>query len=157
ALLARFADAGIAATPVGAAGIIVLEPRPVTGLPGYVEGAFSVQDAGAQLAAPLLRPKSGMRVLDACAAPGGKTTHLAELADAAIVALDVDPARLARVRENLARLPHGGAQVDVREGDAAKPSTWWDGRPFDLILADVPCTPSGIVRGPPEINRDGRI
>jgi 16S rRNA (cytosine967-C5)-methyltransferase len=151
ALLARFADAGIAATPVGAAGIIVLEPRPVTGLPGYVEGAFSVQDAGAQLAAPLLRPKSGMRVLDACAAPGGKTTHLAELADAAIVALDVDPARLARVRENLARLPHGGAQVDVREGDATKPSTWWDGRPFDLILADVPCTASGIVRRHPDI------
>jgi len=151
ALLARFTDAGIAATPVGAAGIIVLEPRPVPGLPGYVEGAFSVQDAGAQLAAPLLRPNNGMRVLDACAAPGGKTTHLAELADASIVALDVDPARLTRVRENLARLPHGGAQVDVREGDAAKPTTWWDGRPFDLILADVPCTASGIVRRHPDI------
>jgi 16S rRNA (cytosine967-C5)-methyltransferase len=151
ALLARFADAGIAATPVGAAGIIVSEPRPVAGLPGYAEGAFSVQDAGAQLAAPLLRPQNGMRVLDACAAPGGKTTHLAELADAAIVALDVEPARLTRLRENLARLPHGGAQIDVREGDAAKPSTWWDSRPFDLILADVPCTASGIVRRHPDI------
>src|SRR4029453_12257518 len=151
ALLARFTDAGIAATPVGAAGIIVLEPRAVTGLPGYVEGAFSVQDAGAQLAAPLLRPENGMRVLDPCAAPGGKTTHLAELADAAIVALDVDPTRFTPGRENPPRLPHGGAQVDVREGDAAKPSTWWDGRPFDLILADVPCTASGIVRRHPDI------
>lgn len=151
ALLARFAADGIAASPVGSAGIIVVKPRPVAALPGYGEGAFSVQDAGAQLAAPLLRPERGMRVLDACAAPGGKTTHLAELADAAIVALDVDPARLTRVRENLARLPHGGAQVDVREGDAANPSTWWDGRPFDLILADVPCTASGIVRRHPDI------
>jgi 16S rRNA (cytosine967-C5)-methyltransferase len=150
-LLARFADASIVATPVGDAGIIVLPARAVTELPGYAEGAFSVQDAGAQLAAPLLRPEKGMRVLDACAAPGGKTTHLAELADVEIVALDVDRARLARVRENLARLPHGSAVVDVREGDAARPASWWDGRPFDLILADVPCTASGIVRRHPDI------
>jgi len=151
ALLARFADASIVATPVGDAGIIVLPPRAVTELPGYAEGAFAVQDAGAQLAAPLLRPEKGMRVLDACAAPGGKTTHLAELADVSIVALDVDGARLARVRENLVRLPHGSAVVDVREGDAGRPAGWWDGRPFDLILADVPCTASGIVRRHPDI------
>ena len=151
ALLAQFADASIPATPVGDAGIIVLPARAVTELPGYAEGAFSVQDAGAQLAAPLLRPESGMRVLDACAAPGGKTTHLAELANLEIVALDADPARLTRVRENLARLPHGGSVIDVQEGDAAKPASWWDGRPFDLILADVPCTASGIVRRHPDI------
>jgi 16S rRNA (cytosine967-C5)-methyltransferase len=151
ALLARFAQAGATATAVGAAGIVVLPPRPVTELPGFAEGAFSVQDAGAQLAAPLLRPVDGMRVLDACAAPGGKTTHLAELADIEIVALDADRGRLARVHENVARLPHGGAVVEVREGDAADPSRWWDGRAFDLIVADVPCTASGVVRRHPDI------
>ena len=150
ALLAQFAQAGIEATPVGASGIIV-PPRAVTELPGFATGAFSVQDAGAQLAAPLLRPEKGMRVLDACAAPGGKTTHLAELADVEIVALDADAGRLARVRENLARLPHGGAVVDVRAGDAMTPASWWDGRAFDLILADVPCTASGVVRRHPDI------
>ena len=150
ALLARFADAGILAAPMGAAGLIVQPPRPVTELPGFDEGAFSVQDAGAQLAAPLLRPANGLRVLDACAAPGGKTTHLAELADVEIVALDVDAARLARLRDNVARLPHGGATVHIRQGDAAKPSTWWDDRPFDLVLADVPCTASGVARRHPD-------
>jgi len=151
ALVARFADAGIPATPAGDAGLVVSPPRPVTELPGYSEGAFSVQDLGAQLAAPLLRPTAGMRVLDACAAPGGKTTHVAELADVEIVALDTDGARLARVRENLARLPHGGARIDVIAGDAGTPSAWWDGRPFDLILADVPCTASGVVRRHPDV------
>ena len=92
-----------------------------------------------------------MRALDACAAPGGKTTHLAELADMEIVALDADRARLARVHENVARLPHGAATVDVREGDAANPAGWWDGTAFDLILADVPCTASGVVRRHPDI------
>ena len=149
-LLARFADAGIPAAPVGATGIIVTPPRPMAELPGFAEGAFSVQDAGAQLAAPLLRPARGMRVLDACAAPGGKATHLAELADVDIVALDSDAERLSRVRENVARLPHGGARIVVAEGDAGVPSTWWDGRPFDLILADVPCTASGVVRRHPD-------
>jgi 16S rRNA (cytosine967-C5)-methyltransferase len=151
ALAARFAEAAIHAAPVGEAGLVVSPPRPVTELPGYAEGAFSVQDLGAQLAAPLLRPAPGVRVLDACAAPGGKTTHLAELADVEIVALDSDGARLTRVRDNLARLPHGGARVDVVAGDAGAPSTWWDGRPFDLILADVPCTASGVVRRHPDV------
>jgi 16S rRNA (cytosine967-C5)-methyltransferase len=150
ALIARFAEAGVAATPVGTTGVIV-PPRAVTELPGFATGAFSVQDAGAQLAAPLLRPENGMRVLDACAAPGGKTTHLAELADVEIVALDVDAGRLARVRENLSRLPHGGAVIDIRVGDATRPATWWDGRAFDLILADVPCTASGVVRRHPDV------
>jgi len=151
ALVAQFAAAGIDVAAAGAAGLVVASPRPVQELPGFREGAFSVQDLGAQLAAPLLRPEPGMRVLDACAAPGGKTTHLAELADVEIVALDSDGARLARVRENLARLPHGGARVAVVEGDAADPAAWWDGRPFDLILADVPCTASGVVRRHPDV------
>ena len=151
ALLARFAASGINALPAGNAGIMVVAPRDVAALPGYAEGAFSVQDLGAQLAAPLLRPENGMRVLDACAAPGGKATHVAELADVEIVALDRDAARLSRVRENFARLPHGGAQVVIREGDAGAASTWWDGRPFDRILADVPCTASGVVRRHPDI------
>ena len=151
ALNERFAQAGIAATPVGAAGLVVAPARAVAELPGYAEGAFCVQDAGAQLAAPLLRPANGMRVLDACAAPGGKTTHLAELADVSIVALDSDATRLARVRANVARLPHGAAEVRVTEGDACAPSSWWDGRPFDSILADVPCTASGVVRRHPDI------
>lgn len=151
ALLARFAHADLLALPIGAAGLIVQPPRPVTELPGFDEGAFSVQDAGAQLAAPLLRPANGLRVLDACAAPGGKTTHLAELADMEIVALDVDAARLARLRDNVARLPHGGATVHIRQGDAVKPSTWWDERPFDLVLADVPCSASGVARRHPDV------
>jgi 16S rRNA (cytosine967-C5)-methyltransferase len=150
ALLATFAAAGIAASAAGAAGAIVDPPKPVPQLPGYADGAFSVQDLGAQLAAPLLRPGTGMRILDACAAPGGKTTHLAELADAEIVALDSDAARLARVRENLERLRLAGPRVTVVAGDAGEPGTWWDGRPFDRILADVPCTASGIVRRHPD-------
>ncbi len=151
ALLARFSESAVAASEGGAAGLLVAPPRAVAELPGYAEGAFSVQDLGAQLAAPLLRPENGMRVLDACAAPGGKTTHLAELADVSIVALDSDGARLARVRENIERLPRGGARIDVRQGDAGEPSAWWDGQPFDLILADVPCTASGVVRRHPDI------
>ena len=105
ALAAKYAAADIDVRPVGEAGLIVIAPRPVTELPGYAEGEFAVQDAGAQLAAPLLRARDGMRVLDACAAPGGKTTHLAELAELQLTALDSDEARLSRVRENLARLP----------------------------------------------------
>jgi 16S rRNA (cytosine967-C5)-methyltransferase len=150
ALLATLRTAGIDATPAGAAAIIVDAPRPVTALPGYDDGAFAVQDLGAQLAAPLLDVHDGMRVLDACAAPGGKTTHLLELADADLLALDADEARLTRVRENLARLRHDTRRVDVVRGDAADPRGWWDARPFDRILADVPCTASGVVRRHPD-------
>jgi 16S rRNA (cytosine967-C5)-methyltransferase len=148
--LAQLAAAEIAAQAVGEAGLIVTAPRLVTELPGFVEGAFSVQDAGAQLAAPLLQVAEGMRVLDACAAPGGKTTHLAELADLDITALDSDEARLSRVRDNLARLRLASDRVRTVVGDAGDPSGWWDGRPFDRILADVPCTASGIVRRHPD-------
>ena len=150
ALAAKYAAADIDVRPVGEAGLIVIAPRPVTELPGYAEGEFAVQDAGAQLAAPLLRARDGMRVLDACAAPGGKTTHLAELAELQLTALDSDEARLSRVRENLARLRLEGAHIRTVVGDAGAPASWWDGQPFERILADVPCTASGIVRRHPD-------
>lgn len=150
ALLARFAGEGIAAVPAGAQGLIVEPPQSVSALPGYAEGMFSVQDLGAQLAAPILAAGDGMRVLDACAAPGGKASHLLELADVELVALDRDEARLARVRENIARLGLAQSRLVVIAGDAGEPQSWWDGRRFDRILADVPCTASGIVRRHPD-------
>ncbi len=150
ALLARFADAGIGASATGVQGVVVAPPVAVEGLPGYAEGAFSVQDLGAQLAAPLLGAADGMRVLDACAAPGGKTTHVLELAEVELTAVDSDPARLGRVRENLARLGMDTPRVRVVEGDAGVPEGWWDGRPFDRVLADVPCSASGVVRRHPD-------
>jgi 16S rRNA (cytosine967-C5)-methyltransferase len=150
ALLGWFSAAGIAASPVGADGIIVARPQPVPTLPGYAEGTFSVQDAGTQWAAPLLQAVDGMRVLDACAAPGGKTTHLLERAQLALTALDRDEARLQRVHANLLRLGLEGPQVRIVAGDAGDPAAWWDGQPFDRILADVPCTASGIVRRHPD-------
>jgi 16S rRNA (cytosine967-C5)-methyltransferase len=107
----------------------------------------SVQDAAAQLAAPLLDSSDGMRVLDACAAPGGKTGHMLELAQLDLLALDSDRQRLARIGENLERL---GLSAQLRQGDAAG-RDWWDGQAFDRILADVPCTASGIVRRHPDI------
>ena len=103
-VMQAFADAGLASAASGEAGLVVLDPRPIASLPGYAQGWWSVQDAGAQLAAPLLDPKPGMRVLDACAAPGGKAAHLLELADIELTALDVDAQRLDRVGQNLARL-----------------------------------------------------
>jgi 16S rRNA (cytosine967-C5)-methyltransferase len=147
ALVALFETHGIAATRVGPVGIIVDKPRPVRELPGYDDGAFSVQDAAAQLAAPLLGVADGMRVLDACAAPGGKTTHLAELATLDLTAVDVDSDRLVRVAENLERLRLSARLI---AGDASQPGSWWEGTPFDRILADVPCTASGVVRRHPD-------
>jgi 16S rRNA (cytosine967-C5)-methyltransferase len=146
--MAVLAAKGIEARPIGDAGVIVARPRPVGELPGYAEGVFSVQDAGAQLAAPLLGVKDGMRVLDACAAPGGKTTHLAELAKLDLVAIDVERERLERVAQNLARLGLGARLVVA---DAANTSAWWDGERFDRILIDAPCTGSGVVRRHPDI------
>jgi 16S rRNA (cytosine967-C5)-methyltransferase len=149
-LLSVFARAGVSATPAGDAGIVVEPPRAVRELPGYADGAFSVQDLGAQLAAPLLRLTPGLRVLDACAAPGGKTTHIAELSDVELLALDDDPARVSRIRENLDRLHLAGPRISVVAGDAGDAAQWWDGRPFDRILADVPCTATGVVRRHPD-------
>jgi 16S rRNA (cytosine967-C5)-methyltransferase len=145
--VAMLAAHEIPARRVGSVGVIVERPRPVTGLPGYAEGLFSVQDAGAQLAAPLLSARDGMRVLDACAAPGGKTTHLAELASLDLTAIDIDEARVGRIAENLSRL---GLSARLLKGDANEPHSWWDGRPFDRVLADVPCTASGVVRRHPD-------
>lgn len=124
---------------------------PVAELPGFELGWVSVQDAHAQRAAPLLLGAGlpeGARVLDACAAPGGKTAHLLECAALDVLALDSDPLRLARVEQTLARL---GLQASVRQGDATQPEAWWDGRPFDAILLDAPCSASGIVRRHPDI------
>jgi len=151
ALLSEFADGGFTAMPTGAAGIIVEPAMDVRALPGFAAGAFSVQDPGAQLAAPLLQPLPGQRVLDACAAPGGKTTHLLELAEVLLVALDRDEERLVRLRENLVRLRLGGCDVQVVAADAGDPEAWWDGRPFERILADVPCTATGVVRRHPDV------
>ncbi|VFR31496.1 Ribosomal RNA small subunit methyltransferase B [plant metagenome] len=144
-------EAGVAAVPVHAHGLVLETPRPVAQLPGYAEGWWSVQDAGAQVAAPLLDAQDGWRVLDACAAPGGKTAHLLEGARVELLALDADADRLARVGENLARLGLSGPDVTLVAADAADLDAWWDGRPFDAVLADVPCTASGIVRRHPDI------
>jgi 16S rRNA (cytosine967-C5)-methyltransferase len=149
-LIERFQAAEVTATAAGAQGIVVTPPTAVDALPGYAEGAFSVQDLGAQLAAPLLGATDGMRVLDACAAPGGKSTHILELADVELTAVDSDAARLARVHDNLARLAMSRRRVEVVAGDAGAPATWWDGRPYDRVIADVPCSASGVVRRHPD-------
>ena len=147
AYLAQLAAAGVAGRQIGADAVRLDTPVPVLQIPGFADGTVSVQDAAAQLAAPLLDLRDGMRVLDACAAPGGKSGHLLETADIDLVALDNDARRMGRITENLQRL-HLDAKLTT--GDAAR-SGWWDGRPFDRILADVPCTASGIVRRHPDI------
>ena len=149
--LDRLARVGLAGRPVGLHGVVLEAPCAVARLPGFAEGDVSVQDAAAQLAAPLLIGAGlppGARVLDACAAPGGKTAHLLECADLDVWALDQDASRLARVSDTLSRL---GLQATVRVGDAGQPAAWWDGRPFDAILLDAPCTASGIVRRHPDV------
>lgn len=147
--LATLAAAGMAGRQVGPYALRLDRPVPVQQIPGFAEGMVSVQDAAAQLAAPLLDVADGMRVLDACAAPGGKTGHLLELADIELQALDQDARRLGRIDENLSRLR---LQARLIAGDARQGSGgWWDGRPYDRILADVPCTASGIVRRHPDI------
>ena len=144
----ELAAAGLAATSTGPWALTLAQPVPVAKLPGFAEGGISVQDAGAQWAALALDLADGQRVLDACAAPGGKTGHILECAEVDLLALDADPARLERVRENLVRL-----QISARlqAADAAVPAAWWDGQPFDRILADVPCSASGVVRRHPDI------
>jgi len=128
--------------------VTIARARPVNELPGFADGWVSVQDAAAQLAAPLLGARQGMRVLDACAAPGGKTTHLLELADLDLTALDADAARLERLRGNLQRLEQ---KATLAVADASDIGAWWDRRPFERILADVPCSASGVVRRHPDI------
>jgi 16S rRNA (cytosine967-C5)-methyltransferase len=155
------AAAVIDSLALGGQAVVLETPVPVSLLPGFAEGEVSVQDAAAQRAARLLigggLPQdagtrgllpSGARVLDACAAPGGKTAHLLELADLDVLALDSDPVRLARVQDSLNRLQ---LQATLKAGDARDTAAWWDGRPFDAILLDAPCSASGIVRRHPDV------
>ncbi len=169
AYLQKLAAAGIGAhAAMHSAHAVVLEkPLAVEQLPGFAEGLVSVQDAAAQQAAYLLDVNPGQRVLDACAAPGGKTCHILELEPALLElqALDSDAVRLQRVQENLTRLRlcraghpnvagagvRGSDQARLITGDAAMPRAWWDGKPYDRILLDAPCSGSGVIRRHPDI------
>ncbi len=140
--LREIAEQGLESAHIGMQAIKLVKPMSVEKVPGFVAGDVSVQDYGAQLAAHFLAAQPNMRVLDACCAPGGKTGHILELVDVDMTALDSDAGRLQRVQSNLDRL---GLKAKLLLGDAAS-SAWWDGELFDRILADVPCTASGIVR-----------
>lgn len=152
AYLAELAAAGIDAVPCAfsADGIRLLQPQDVTALPGFAAGRLSVQDEAAQLAAELLELAPGQRVLDACAAPGGKTCHLLEREPglAEVVALDADAGRLQRVEQNLARL---GLTARTLAADGRAVADWWDGTPFQRILLDAPCSATGVIRRHPDI------
>ena len=151
AALQQLASAGIeaSASEVCVSGIELASALPVERVPGFTEGLFSVQDYAAQLAAPLLDARSGHRVLDACAAPGGKTGHLLEHTPGIeLTALDLSAQRLRRVEENLQRL---GLRAELKAADAAQTEQWWDGQPFDRILLDAPCSATGVIRRHPEI------
>ncbi|MBP8271085.1 MAG: 16S rRNA (cytosine(967)-C(5))-methyltransferase RsmB [Sphaerotilus sp.] len=156
AYVVELAAAGLRATAVGAHAVVLDQPVPVQALPGFEAGRVSVQDLSAQHAAPLLLGQNadalpqGARVLDACAAPGGKTAHLLELRpDLQLLALDSDAQRLQRVTQTLARLHLDGARTQA--ADARDTAAWWDGQPFDAILLDAPCSASGIVRRHPDV------
>lgn len=144
--------AGIAARAIPwiSTAIQLEEPIPLASLPGFEEGLISVQDAGAQLAALLLDAQPGMRVLDACAAPGGKTGHILEHTEglAEVVAVDIDAQRVIRVEENLRRLNRAARLVVA---DVRQPAGFWDGRPFERILLDAPCSSTGVIRRHPDI------
>jgi len=150
--LARLAAASIDAHGIQSipSAVVLSHPMAVRDLPGFAEGIVSVQDAGAQLAAPLLDARPGMGVLDGCAAPGGKTGQLLEgLGESAhLTALDIDPVRVGLIRENLARLRREARLV---VGDLRDPATFWDGRPFERILVDAPCSSTGVIRRHPDI------
>jgi len=152
AYLARLAEAGIQATAVAelADGVLLTQPVASAQLPGLPAGEVSIQDLGAQLAADFLDVQPGQRVLDACAAPGNKTAHILERQPdlAGMVAVDVDADRLGALVTNLDRL---GLEADVKSGDAGAPDEWWDGRPFDRILIDAPCSATGVIRRHPDI------
>jgi 16S rRNA (cytosine967-C5)-methyltransferase len=150
--LLRLQELGLAASQVGASALVLHQAVPVQHIPGFADGEVSVQDAAAQRAAELLlagtHHTAAARILDACAAPGGKTAHLLEMTDAAVWALEVDPQRCQRIDSTLARL---GLQAKVVCADAALPAQWWDGVLFDAILLDAPCSASGIVRRHPDV------
>jgi 16S rRNA (cytosine967-C5)-methyltransferase len=150
--LDRIVGLGIGARRCGDGAVILDVPMPVQLIPGFSDGLVSVQDAAAQLAAPLLLSglidSKDMNVLDACSAPGGKTGHLLELTSGKVTALELDPKRTQRIHQNLERL---GLSARVLTGDAADLSTWWDGVLYDAILLDAPCSASGVVRRHPDI------
>lgn len=148
AVLSTLAAAGTVARALDNGALILDRAVPVSRLPGFAEGLISIQDAGAQWAAPWLEVSAGMRVLDACSAPGGKAAHVLELADVDLTALELDPQRAARIKHNLDRL---GLDATIKVADCRELDGWWDGRPFDRILADVPCSASGVVRRHPDI------
>ena len=153
----RLAAEGIAASRVGPQALLLEKPVPVDRLPGFAEGEVSVQDAGAQRAAGLLELHAGQRVLDACAAPGGKSSHILESANVELTALDVDAARCAGIARDQERL---GLRALVRAADCTALDTWWDGAAFERILADVPCSASGVARRHPDmkwLRRDADI
>ena len=149
-MLSALVDANIEAQPHPFLrdGIALAANTDVTRLPGFGEGHFSVQDGAAQSAADLMDLRDGLRVLDACAAPGGKACHMLERADVHLVALDADARRIDAIRANFGRL---GLHGNVKTGDAGDPSQWWDGQPFDRILLDAPCSATGVIRRHPDI------
>ncbi len=157
AYMAQLSDAGIPCHPcaISPCGIVLEEVRPPPELPGFGDGLVSVQDESAQLAAPLLATRSGERVLDACAAPGGKSGHLLELAPqmAELTMLDINEERLQLVHGGLERLglPATGTALRYLVADAAHPEDWWDKTPYDRILLDVPCSGTGVMRRRPDI------
>lgn len=148
----RLNDVGMASLPLEhvPTALILKDATPTELIPGFKEGELSVQDAAAQLAAILLELAPGQRVLDLCAAPGGKTCHILEACSALeeVIAVDLDAARLERVQSNLTR---GGLSAVLITGDATQPETWWDGKPFDRILVDAPCSATGVIRRHPDI------
>lgn len=146
--LALLDEAGIRYRALENGALLLDTPCPVSQLPGFADGVFSVQDAGAQWAARWLNPKPGERVLDACAAPGGKTAQLLEQYDVDLTAVEVDPVRTQRITDNLRRLK---LEAHIEIADCRSLDDWWDGRPFQRILADVPCSASGVVRRHPDI------
>jgi len=145
---ARLTAAGIAAQRVAPQALLLGTPLPVERLPGFKEGEVSVQDAGAQRAAGLLDLRAGQRVLDACAAPGGKAAHILETAPVELTALDADAARVARMTRELERLQ---LRATLASADCTRLTDWWNGTPFERILADVPCSASGIARRRPDV------
>ena len=146
--MVRLHGLGLSARPAGCSALILDRPLPVDALPGFADGLVSIQDAGAQRAAQILAPVGGERVLDACAAPGGKTAHLLESNEVELLAIDIDALRVRRIEDNLRRL---GLSATVKVADCRETAQWWDGQPFDAILADVPCSASGVVRRHPDI------
>jgi 16S rRNA (cytosine967-C5)-methyltransferase len=129
-------------------GLLLEQRAAIAGLPGFLQGGLSVQDGAAQLAVEYLDLENGLRVLDACAAPGGKSAHILERAEVELTVLEIDEQRMERVGENLERL---GLSARLVVGDATRPDQWWDGQPFDRILVDAPCTATGVIRRHPDI------